>query len=155
MSEEEQPAVLVDKGARVEIVKGRKGKGVTGEVFWIGDDRYNEGGKRVGVSGDDGETYWIRMDYVQETDKAPPEVAAPELSKGDRVIWSQGDEAGEGLVFWTGEGKRGDPRVGVQCDDGETRWFDARRVTLLTDGVDAPSAPAADEPAWSDEEPPF
>ena len=144
----------MDKGVRVEIVKGRKGKGVVGTVFWIGDDKYNEGGKRVGIHGDDGEIYWVSADYVEESSAAPPEPEGPAPQKGDRVLWKQGEDGGEGEVFWVGVSKSGPgTRVGVRCDDGETRWFDARLVTLLAEGDDAP--PPADEPVWDDEDPLF
>ena len=123
-----------------------------GEVFWIGDDRYKQGGKRVGIHGDDGETYWVSMDYVEPTNEPAPVPEGPDPSKGDRVLWKQGEDEGEGTVFWVGEGKTGGSRVGVQCDDGETRWFDARRVTLLAEGGDPP---AADDANWDEEDPPF
>ena len=149
----------MDKGVRVEIVKGRKGKGVVGTVFWIGEDKYKEGGKRVGIHGDDGETYWVSTDYVEETDAAPPEPSGPDPEKGDRVLWRQGDDAGEGEVFWVGPSKSGPgTRVGVKCDDDETRWFDSRALTLLSE--DAPAAAAEEEdgppgPVWDDEDPLF
>ena len=50
--------VKYNKGARVKIIRGRSGVGVSGEIFWKGDSRYSDG-ERLGIRGDDGETYWI------------------------------------------------------------------------------------------------
>ncbi|MBX2797142.1 MAG: hypothetical protein KTR31_05725 [Myxococcales bacterium] len=147
----------VDKGTRVEIVSGRKGKGVCGSVFWIGEDRYKEGAKRLGIHGDDGETYWVSADYVEPTDAPEPEPEGPEPGKGDRVSFPlEDDERGEGQVFWVGPSKQGGgTRIGVQCDDGETRWFDTRRVTLLSEATGGGEPPPTEGPQWDEEEPPF
>ena len=56
--------VTAAKGKRVEVVKGRKVPiGVKGEVFWVGEgrsyNRWDKPGLRLGVRGDNGETYWI------------------------------------------------------------------------------------------------
>lgn len=152
----------MDKGTRVEIVRGPTGKDVVGTVFWIGDDRYNEGTKRLGIQGDDGETYWVSSDNVETSDKSVPAPTGPQLQRGDRVSWKQGEEDGEGEVFWTGENKHGPgQRLGVKCDDGETRWFDSRAVSLLSSGGGgAPGVSTGRDPgppaeSWSEEEPPF
>ena len=44
---------MVDKGQRVKVIKGRKAVGVTGTVFWIGDNKWGEG-KRIGDIGGGG-----------------------------------------------------------------------------------------------------
>jgi hypothetical protein len=137
----------MDKGTRVEIVRGRAGKGVVGTVFWVGEDRFNEGSSRLGVRGDDGETYWVSGDNVEPTDAEPPDDEGPELEKGDRVSWRRGEDEGEGEVFWLGPSKHGGGvRVGVRDEAGETWWFDARQLTP----VGGQAAAAID-----DEEPPF
>ena len=48
----------IDKGTRVTIIGGRRGKGQSGSVFWTGKNKWGDG-DRLGVSGDDGETYWV------------------------------------------------------------------------------------------------
>lgn len=53
----------VAKGERVRFTKG-KNAGVEGRVFWFGDSKFGPG-KRVGVNGDDGETYWADADDVE------------------------------------------------------------------------------------------
>lgn len=139
----------MDKGTRVEIVRGRNGKGAVGTVFWVGDDKFDEGSKRLGVRGDDGETYWVSSNNVERTGAEPPDDDGPELEKGDRVGWRRGEEEGEGEVFWLGPSKHGGGvRVGVRDDAGETHWFDARQLTPLGG---AAGAPVPDD----DEEPPF
>lgn len=163
---------MVDKGVRVSIVKGRTGKGVVGTVFWIGDDRFKEGSKRLGIHGDDGETYWVSADNVEVSDAPPPADAGPELARGDRVTYPRGDEPrGEGEVVWIGESKHGPgQRVGVATDDGERLWFDARVLVRVGEGDGDAGSSAADaeaeaqtQPApppdlpetWDDEDPLF
>ena len=48
----------IDKGTRVTIIGGRRGKGQSGSVFWTGKNKWGDG-DRLGVRGDDGETYWV------------------------------------------------------------------------------------------------
>lgn len=134
----------MEKGSRVKVVKGRKVPiGTVGTVFWIGDNQWGEG-KRLGIEGDDGETYWTAASNCEETDEAPVEIEPPE--KGARVRIEEDGEPHEGEVFWTGPAKSGNGhRVGIRCDDGETRWADARKVEIL-----AGSATGDD-----DEPPPF
>ena len=49
-------------------------------------------GTRLGIEGDDGETYWINSENVEildtEQDEGPP--APPSLKRGDRVVWGAG-----------------------------------------------------------------
>ncbi|MEO0600252.1 MAG: hypothetical protein AAF211_02395 [Myxococcota bacterium] len=133
----------VAKGARVTIVKGRKGNGVNGTVFWIGDDKYNEGQKRLGVRGDDGETYWVSASYVEATDVPESEPDEPEYEKGDRVTFEHQGEEGIGEVFWVGPSKHGPGfRVGLKLEGDEDLWLDSRQVKgLIEDG----GVPALDE----------
>ena len=147
------------KGARVSITGGKKGKGVAGEVFWIGDNKFGEG-KRYGVKGDDGETYWIAGEHLNaETGARPPMAsgAEPALRKGDRVWVPLAGTEAVGEVFWVGASKRGDgTRVGVKDPGGETHWFDARQLRKAND--DAPAArpaPKAVPVGHRDEPPPF
>ncbi|MFT4621374.1 MAG: hypothetical protein ACI8PZ_000026 [Myxococcota bacterium] len=134
----------MDKGTRIRIVKGRKGKGVAGTVFWEGPNKWGEG-TRLGIEGDDGQTYWIASDSVEPLTKAedagPP--PPPEVSKGDRVAYQQGDAEGVGRVFWVGKGRNGGLRLGINDDESEEPvWLDARAVRVLDDGeMAAPSPP--------------
>jgi len=142
----------MEKGARVKVTQGRKAIGTTGTVFWIGEDKYREGSKRLGIHGDDGETHWISADNVEETTETPPEVTGPEPTRGDRVAWKQGGQDGHGEIFWVGPNKHGPGfRVGVNCDDGETRWLDARQTEPAPDSA----APTAAAPPDRDEPPPM
>lgn len=135
----------MDKGSRVRIVKGRKAVGVTGTVFWLGDNKFGEG-KRAGIEGDDGETYWIATENLEESDDAPPEVEPP--AKGERVRFELEGVEVEGEVFWVGEAKSGRGyRLGVRDAAGEAHWVDARRARPAIDG--------GAEATWNDEEPPF
>ncbi|MCB9669746.1 MAG: hypothetical protein H6734_09780 [Alphaproteobacteria bacterium] len=132
----------MEKGARVKVVRGRKVPiGTVGTVFWVGDNPYGDG-QRLGIEGDDGETYWTAGKNCEVTEEEAPEIEPPE--KGARVAFEEDGEAHEGEVFWSGPAKSGNGfRVGVRCDDGETRWVDARKCTLAAD------------PAEEDEPPPF
>ena len=130
----------IDKGSRVVVTKGKKSVGATGTVFWIGDNKFGEG-KRLGIEGDDGETHWIPMEYVEATEMQAPDVEAPE--KGSSVSWGEGEEQRTGTVFWVGESKSGKGwRVGVKDAEEETHWLDARQLQI---------APSTDP----EEEPPF
>lgn len=122
----------MDKDTRVRIVKGRKGNGVTGAIFWVGENRYGPG-QRFGVRGDDGETYWVAEDQVEETDAKPPPPPEEDarVQRGSRVCWTKGEQRFAGRVFWFGKSKHGPGhRVGVEDDDGETHWFAAHQVRL-------------------------
>jgi hypothetical protein len=162
---------ILERGARARVVGGKTAKGVTGTIFWIGDNKFGEG-KRYGLKGDDGQTYWVPSEHVEADDKPAPAVVpamsasppGPALVRGDRVAWRapDGDERW-GEVFWVGASKRGDGavRVGVKDPGGETLWFDASQLRVV-DGAPPPSprkvaavAPA-DVPAspFDDDEPP-
>lgn len=124
----------MEKGTRVVVIGGRKAKGVTGTVFWTGPDQYSDG-LRVGVRGDDGETYWLRAEQVEALeadDDAGPAANAEIFEKGDRVSWEAEGEALEGEVFWIGENKFGPgQRLGVRDAGGEAHWLDAVRATRI------------------------
>lgn len=144
----------MDKGTRVKVVRGNKDVGVVGTVFWVGENRYGPG-QRLGIKGDDGQTYWMNEDLVEETTEGPPEPEGPVPQKGDRVQWRQGDLSGYGRVFWTGKSRSGPfQRFGVEDDDGETRWFDQPflKVVDAEEGVSTgpvePAPPAG--PGWED-----
>ena len=130
----------MDKGTRVKIVKGRKAVGMTGTVFWYGDNKFGEG-KRCGIEGDDGETYWISESNLEKTNDAAPELEIPE--KGTRVVFtSEAGEEVEGEVFWSGESKSGRTvRLGVKDAEGETHWLDARKARP----ADAPAPESVSE----------
>ncbi len=133
-----------DKGDRAAIVSGRKNVGVRGQVFWIGDNKYGEG-KRYGLRGDDGETYWIDGSHLGPEQGAPPAPEAPPekpaIAKGARASITKGPSAGvEGEVFWVGDNKYGPgKRYGIKDDGGETHWADSNQVEQIA----APAAPAA------------
>ncbi len=118
-----------DKGHRVGIVGGRSGKGMRGEVFWIGDSRYGKGA-RYGVRGDDGETYWIDEQHLGAEADVPapvlPERKEAPLEKGTRVRITRGEGAGEeGEIFWVGPSRFGQGmRYGIRGSDEETYWVD-------------------------------
>jgi len=131
-------AQVLPKGARVKVVKGRKSNGVTGTIFWVGDNKYGEG-KRYGLKGDDGATHWVAAEHCEAWDAPPEPVEAPDLVRGDRVAFQRDGEPDEGEVFWVGPSRHGPgTRVGVKTHDDETLWFDARQVKKL-DGAAAPS----------------
>ncbi len=122
----------LEKGARVAIVAGRKGAGVRGEIFWIGENKYGPG-MRYGVRGDDAETYWVDEASLGPESAAPappPRQAKPPLAKGARVEIVKGRDKGKlGEVFWVGESKFGvGMRYGVRGDDEETYWVDEQLV---------------------------
>jgi hypothetical protein len=133
----------VDKGTRVKVYKGRNAVGTTGVIFWIGDNKFGDG-KRIGLEGDDGQTYWLPMENVQETSEASTvEDSGPEPVKGSKVRWGSGETEGFGTVFWFGAAKNGrGNRVGVNDAHGETHWFSAKQVTVIDDLPDAPVAPS-------------
>ena len=123
------------KGARVEVVRGKKAVGITGTIFWLGDNQWGEG-KRAGIEGDDGQTYWISLEHLDPSDSRAPEVEPPE--RGSRVRFQLSDVTVEGEVFWVGPSKSGNGwRVGVKDASDEAHWLDARAVT--------PVIPAAED----------
>ena len=138
------------KGARVEIVDGRSGVGVSGEIFWKGESRYTDG-ERLGVRGDDGETYWVDDSEVQAaTGEAPKQDAGPTFDKGDRVSFRDRGRDGTGTVFWIGQSRQGPgQRLGVRDDDAEGEdnavWLDAR----LCKPSDTPAPEGSERPARS------
>jgi hypothetical protein len=134
----------VDKGTRVTITGGSSGRGVSGTVFWTGPNKYGEG-ERLGVRGDDGQTYWVSDDLVEPATAPPPKVDVPRYEKGDRVSFEKGDGRGTGSVFWTGDNKYGPgQRLGVRDDapegEDDAVWLDSRLVTRLDDDAPAPAA---------------
>lgn len=134
----------MNKGDRVEITGGRKGKGKTGTIFWKGPNKFGPG-ERFGVRGDDGETYWVVEDHVEKTTVAAP--AAPEqkhtFNKGDHVKIVRGDVPVYGSVFWIGDSKMGGQRLGVRGDEDEqTHWIDARYCEPAGDDAPVPASPS-------------
>lgn len=128
----------MDKGTRVRITKGRD-EGKAGVVFWVGEDRYGPG-KRFGLRGDDGTTYWAREADVEVDDGPAPELPTADRTygKGDRVAYEVDGERAYGSVFWTGESRAGGQRLGLKAEaDGETVWRDARFVEPADDGAPA------------------
>lgn len=133
----------MQKGDRVKVVKGRKAKDVVGTIFWLGDNKFGEG-KRLGIEGDDGETYWVPEEYVEPTNEVAPEIEPPE--KGARVRFDFRGVTVEATVFWTGPSKSGRGyRIGVKDGEDEPHWLDARRVEVV----------AASGPEWNEDEPAF
>jgi hypothetical protein len=131
--------MALDKGDRVKVIGGRKSKGVTGTIFWVGENNYGEG-QRFGIRGDDGETHWVPEEHCEASDERMEVPEGPELGKGDRVQWGDADALAEGVVFWLGPNKYGPgTRVGVKDDAGETHWYDSRQLTKL----DSPPTPTA------------
>ena len=131
----------MEKGDRVDIIGGRKGRGKSGTVFWKGENKYGPG-ERYGVRGDDGETYWVVEDDVQrsETSAPPPPTDSRTYEKGDRVGFQQDGEQRFGSVFWTGKSRLGGQRLGIRREpDAETVWLDAFKVEPATG--EAPQAP--------------
>ncbi len=139
----------VKKGDRVKILEG-KGCDQHGEVFWTGPNKWGAG-LRLGVRGDDGETYWVgEADTEPSTERPPAPEPAESFEKGDRVAFTQRGQQGEGTVFWTGQGRTGGQRLGVRPDDSEDAvWLDARFASRA-----APPAPAAPAAPAAPREPP-
>lgn len=80
---EKPPLPALAKGTRVEITGGRDGKGLKGEIFWTGENKFGKG-MRYGVRDDDGETHWVDGPYVTAIDEpAPPKKEGP--PKSDRA----------------------------------------------------------------------
>lgn len=135
--------MTLKKGDRIKVIKGRKAKDVVGTIFWFGDNKFGEG-KRLGIEGDDGETYWVPEDYVEPTKDEAPEVEPPE--KGARVRFEFQGVMVEAEVFWSGPSKSGrGHRVGVKDGEGEPHWLDARKVEIVVE----------DGAEWNEEEPAF
>lgn len=135
----------MDKGTRVKIVKGN-GKDQTGTVFWTGPDRYRSG-LRLGISGDDGETYWVSEEDVEKTDSTPP--PAPTFDKGDRVRFRNRGQEGTGTVFWIGDSRSGPgQRLGIRDDSNpdDAVWLDGRFAHPLPPEEDQGAPPDTDWP---------
>ena len=143
----------MEKGTRVEVIAGFKGKGAVGNVFWYGPDKFSEGSFRIGIKTDEGQTFWISTDDVREvdagftSDSTPTQTSKPEpekrlqqstpqeansFSRGMRVRWVQG----EGTIFWAGASKYGDGvRLGIKDDNEVTHWLDGAEVSLIVEEV--------------------
>lgn len=131
----------MDKGTRVKIINGN-GKDQVGTVFWTGKDRYGDG-LRLGVRGDDGETYWISQRDVEKSDAVLPE--GDTFDKDDRVRFRKDGVECYGTVFWLGQSRNGPgQRLGIRDDNDpeEAVWLDARFAEKLAEG-EGPPAPAA------------
>lgn len=135
-------AAELGKGSRVEVARGKKSVGVIGTIFWVGDTQWGEG-KRTGIEGDDGETYWIALEHLDPSATVMPEIEPP--ARGSRVRFEFSDVMVEGEVFWVGPSKSGNGwRVGVKDASDEPHWLDARAVTPVVpaaDGIDEADVP--------------
>lgn len=126
----------MEKGARVRITGGRNGKDETGEVFWKGPNKWGEG-ERLGVRGDNGETYWVADSDVELASGPAPVVEAGDtFEKGDRVRFRNRGREGTGTVFWIGESRSGPgQRLGIRDDapegEDDAVWIDARFAQQL------------------------
>ncbi len=152
--EEKKPEPKFDKGDRVAVTGGKKGLGVRGSVFWIGENKWGPG-LRYGVKGDDGETYWLDDAKLGAEKDAPPPPAGAEpkgpveeFDKGDRVRIRGGAGKGAlGAVFWIGENKYGPGRrYGVKGDDEETYWLDQTQVERTEEAAPKKAAPSDGAP---------
>lgn len=144
-----------DKGDRVEIVRGRQGVGAKGQVFWKGPNKYGPG-DRLGVRGDDGQTWWVTSGDVVATASKPDLSPGPSFDRGARVRFTRDGVQLHGEVFWTGQSRNGPgQRLGVRVDgEEEATWIDARLVQA--DDGPAPAARpsrSADEDDLHDEVP--
>ncbi len=116
--------------------------GVTGEVFWKGPNKYGPG-ERLGVRGDDGQTYWTADADVVPSDSKPDLSPGEQYDRGDRVQFLRNGEQVSGEVFWTGQ-SRGGPgqRLGVRVEGEEDpTWIDARLVRAAQESTAASAAP--------------
>jgi len=133
-----------------------------GTVFWVGENSYGDG-KRLGVKGDDAETYWVNAENVEPSEAPVSTPGGPAPDRGDRVRWKQAGATGEGDIFWVGPNRHAPGvRVGVRCDDGETRWLDQVQVEVIdagssagASGAPAPGFVPSDPPPMDDEPPPI
>ena len=131
------------KGDRVKIVAGQ-GEGRCGQVFWVGANKWGPG-QRLGVRGDDGQTWWVSEADAESSDEPAPVVEpGPTFQRGDEVVCTVGGGQVRGTVFWVGESRRGSgQRLGVRPDDDdEAVWLDARFARLV-DGQDSAASASA------------
>lgn len=142
----------MDKGSRVKVVKGRKVPiDTTGTIFWLGDNKFGEG-KRAGIEGDDGETYWTSLDNLEAIQDEAPEIEPPKKGDMVRFILPEAEVEVEGPVIWVGEAKSGRGyRIGVRDHEGEVHWMDSRKATP----VGSVAEDGDDDDAWDEEAPPF
>lgn len=144
----------MDIGSRVRVVGGRKHKDKVGTVFWTGPDKYHEGGVRLGLHGDDGETIWVRAEQCEALtadDGAFALPKTPTFAKGDTVRWTEDDEEHAGEVFWVGEQKDGSgQRLGIRhAVTGDTVWRGARQVEAAEAlAVELPTVERGDRVRW-------
>ena len=121
------------------VARGKKSVGVTGTIFWIGDNKWGEG-KRTGIEGDDGQTYWIALEHLDASATLAPQVEPP--ARGTRVRFELSDVTVEGEIFWVGPSKSGNGwRVGIKDASDEPHWLDARAVTPVAPEVEDADVP--------------
>lgn len=140
MNDSKTPAKF-EKGSRAAVVAGKKGVGVRGQVFWIGENKYGPG-SRYGLRGDDGETYWLDDTQIgpesagqaaPQSQAKKPTASGPALDKGQRVVLKASQVRGE--VFWVGQSRYGDGmRYGVRDNDGNAHWVDAHELDVDRSG---------------------
>lgn len=135
------------KGDRVRITGGRQGVGLTGEVFWKGPNKYGPG-ERLGVRGDDGQTYWTTDSDVEPSDSRLDPTPGEQFDRGARVRFQRDGTMLRGEVFWTGQSRNGPgQRLGVRVEgEEEPTWIDARFVKADDQPSPAVSTPADDQP---------
>ena len=139
----------MDKGQRVKIVGGRQGVDQSGTIFWKGPNKWGNG-ERLGVRGDDGETYWVSdEDCEAATGDAPVQEAGDTFAKGDRVTFTNKGQESRGTVFWIGESRNGPgQRLGVNDDAGEdAAWLDANQCKALSEEDDQGPPPQSQRAA--------
>lgn len=75
----------ISKGDRV-LVTDSANHGKTGQVFWEGPNKFGPG-RRYGVRGDDGETYWVNEDGVRrEAERFEPPAIEGAPLQGLRIV---------------------------------------------------------------------
>lgn len=56
------------KGKLVRVERGRKYKGLTGKIFWIGVNQFKRDSYNAGIESDDGSKFFVPIEYVKVLD---------------------------------------------------------------------------------------
>lgn len=63
-----QKALEPAKGKLVRVERGRKYKGLTGKIFWIGVNKFKRDSYNAGIESDDGSKFFVPIEYVKVLD---------------------------------------------------------------------------------------
>lgn len=84
-----EAALEPKKGKLVRVERGRKYKGLTGKIFWIGVNQFKRDSYNVGVEQDDGTRFFVPIEYIKVLDAGDYMTYTPWEMKREAASMSQ------------------------------------------------------------------